>query len=414
MVRLSIDPPSSFRTSMAPKSGGGWGRFLIFLLVVAGVGGGGYFAGRRHGPADAAPPPHKGLLARLKTAVVGEAPAPAAPATAPAPTPGATQAAAAEPAPEKLPAPPSLPGAAGAPALAGVRPQLAQQQAAAQQPQAPRRIEATLQGSLEESIGRALPESDKAITSELTQVVNRLLVWYLQVARDGRRGDKIEVVYRMPDPNAPVPLGQLPSREPIVDALRYSAQKLGKVIAAYRYKPDGSAFARYYQADGQEVEERLVDSPIATYEQVTSLLRDGRRHKGVDFKTPVGTPVVAPFDGTIERRNWHFSANGNCLELVDARSGRHAIFLHLEQVPKEMGQGRKVKKGEQIALSGNTGHSTAPHLHYQLEAGDGRVLDPFAIHATKRLALEGAAKDGFEKEKARLEPVLSGAQASAK
>src|SRR6266568_5036148 len=50
MVRLSIDPPSSFRTSMTPKSsgGGGWGRFVFFLLVIAGVGGGGYYFGRRN------------------------------------------------------------------------------------------------------------------------------------------------------------------------------------------------------------------------------------------------------------------------------------------------------------------------------------------------------------------------------
>ncbi len=409
MVRLSIDPPSSFRTSMSPRSGGGgWGRFVVFLLVVAGVGGGGYYAGRRNnGPAAGEAPRRRSLLSRL----IGPRSRPeAAPQAVP---PASPVAAAPEAAPEKLPPPPALPGTSAAPALAGVRPQLAQQGQAAQ-PQGPRHIQATLQGSLEESIAHALPESDKAIASELTQVVNRLLVWYLQVARDGRRGDKIEVVYRMPDLNAPVPLGQFPSREPIVDALRYSAQKLGRVITAYRYKADGAPFARYYQEDGQEVEERLVDSPIASYEQVTSLLRDGRRHKGVDFKTPVGTPVVAPFDGTVERRNWHFSANGNCLELVDAKSGRHAIFLHLEAVPKEMSQGRKVKKGEQIALSGNTGHSTAPHLHYQLEAGDGRILDPFTIHATKRIALEGAAKDGFLKEKARLDPLLSGATASAK
>ncbi|HZZ83751.1 MAG TPA: M23 family metallopeptidase [Anaeromyxobacteraceae bacterium] len=411
MVRLSIDPPSSFRTSMAPRSGGGggWGRFVFFLLVIAGVGGGGYYFGRRNtGPAEAEAPRHRSFLSRLTGS--REAPSPAEAAASPRQAAAPQQ----EAPPEKLPSPPALPGTSAAPALAGVRPQLAQQAPGAAQPQAPRRIQLTLQGSLEESIARALPEGDKAIASELTQVVNRLLVWYLQVARDGRRGDKIEVVYRMPDLSAPVPLGQLPSREPIVDALRYGAQKLGKVITAFRYKPDGAAFARYYQDDGQEVEERLVDSPIASYEQVTSLLRDGRRHKGVDFKTPVGTPVVAPFDGTVERRNWHFSANGNCLELVDAKSGRHAIFLHLEQVPKEMSQGRRIKKGEQIALSGNTGHSTAPHLHYQLEAGDGRVLDPFSIHATRRLALEGAAKDGFAKEKARLETMLSGATASAK
>jgi murein DD-endopeptidase MepM/ murein hydrolase activator NlpD len=156
------------------------------------------------------------------------------------------------------------------------------------------------------------------------------------------------------------------------------------------------------------VELRLVDAPIADYEQVTSLLKDGRRHKGVDFKTPQGSQVVAPFDGVIERRNWHFSANGNCLDLRDAASGRHAIFLHLEVVPKEMAVGRKVRRGEVIAQSGNSGHSFAPHLHYQLEDASGTVLDPFAVLKTERRALSAADRAAFDAERRRLDAALGG------
>ena len=51
--------------------------------------------------------------------------------------------------------------------------------------------------------------------------------------------------------------------------------------------------------------------PLDSWEQITSLLKDGRQHKGVDFKTPVGTPVKATFDGTITRKNWSSAATGN-------------------------------------------------------------------------------------------------------
>jgi murein DD-endopeptidase MepM/ murein hydrolase activator NlpD len=188
--------------------------------------------------------------------------------------------------------------------------------------------------------------------------------------------------------------------------VRYGSQKLGREVAAYRFQPEGAKWARLYQPDGTELEERLVDSPIAEYEQITSLLRDGRRHKGVDFKTPVGTPVAAPFDGTIVKRNWNFAYNGNCLDVVDPKTGRHAIFLHLDVLPKDLKVGTAVKKGQHIATSGNSGRSYAPHLHYQLEDAAGRVLDPFAIHQVKRVALEPSQRAAFDAARQRMEPLL--------
>jgi murein DD-endopeptidase MepM/ murein hydrolase activator NlpD len=269
----------------------------------------------------------------------------------------------------------------------------------------PRRLVATLKGSLEDSIAAALPKEDRAHAEELTAVVNRLLVWDFQVARDGRPGDRLEVLWTPPGPAAP---GLPVSGEPVVVALRYASSKLGAVLAAYRYETKGARWPRYYRANASEVEARLVDAPIADYEQITSLLRDGRRHKGVDFKAPVGSPVVAPFDGVVERRNWHFSANGNCLDIRDPATGRHAIFLHLDVVSKEMQPGRKVKKGEVIASSGNSGHSFAPHLHYQLEDASGRVLDPFEALRTERRSLPAVEKAGFDAARAKLDAVLGG------
>ncbi|MEI7706492.1 MAG: M23 family metallopeptidase, partial [Deltaproteobacteria bacterium] len=209
-------------------------------------------------------------------------------------------------------------------------------------------------------------------------------------------------------PAPPGGSGPTHSQEPVVEAMRYTSQKLGRTFTAYRWQLPGAHYARYWSADGAEVEERLVDGPIRDYEQVTSLVRDGRRHKGIDFRAPVGTPVYAPFDAVIERRNWKFSANGNCLDLLDPATGRHAIFLHLDVVPKAMGQGRKVKKGEEIAASGNSGHSTAPHLHYQLEDAGGKVLDPFKVHRTTRATIPAADRPAFDAVRAPLDARMAG------
>lgn len=250
----------------------------------------------------------------------------------------------------------------------------------------------TINGPLESAI---VAVAGKEVGTPLTQVVNRSLVWWMRVPQDLVKGDTLAVVYELRD-----------GQEPLVHGVRFNSRKLGKVFEAWRYQPKDSAFARYYQADGSELEERLVGGPLDSYEQITSLLRDGRKHKGVDFKTPVGTPVKATFDGTITRKNWNFRGNGNSIEIEEAGGqGRTAMFLHLSELPKTVHPGQKVKKGEVLAKSGNTGHSFAPHLHYQLMKGD-KVIDPFTSHATERTSLPASEKAPFEVELNRLRHLL--------
>lgn len=362
MVSLAIDPPPSSRRQ-GPRRGPLVAAVCIAVIAALGTG---FWIGRATAP---------GRREATAATTTASATPTTIPAAIPTPTPTATTTAIPTPTPTPTPA------ATG-----------------------PRRLALTLNGPLEDSISAALPREDRRQAEELTAVVNRLLVWELQVARDGRKGDRVEVLWTPPSASVPgVPV----SGEPVVLALRYASSKRGGIFAAYRYEPKGARWARYYRADGSEVEARLVDAPVAEYEQITSLLRDGRRHKGVDFKTPVGSPVVAPFDGVVVRRTWHFAANGNCLELRDTATGRHAIFLHLDAVSKEMQPGRKVRKGEVVASSGNSGHSFAPHVHYQLEDASGRVLDPFEVLRTERRAIPAGEKAAFETARAKLDAALA-------
>jgi murein DD-endopeptidase len=383
MVSLSIDPPPSSRQ---PRSSRGGLLGILFATVVLLALGGGFWLGRATAPGGSL----SSTPAAAPTATAAGQPAEATPGSAPTAA-----------------NPPSQAAVPGSPVVA--QPAPAAPVAAAAVPTS-KRVNVVLRGALEESIARAMPPEDRKLADELTQVVNRLLVWDLQVARDGRKGDMLDIVYTPATPIAP---GMAPSTEPVVEAVRYVSQKLGKAFSVYRFQPEGARWARYYREDSTELEEHIVDAPIGEYEQITSLLRDGRRHKGVDYKAPVGSPVFAPFDGVIQRRNWNFRANGNCLDIVDPASGRHAIFLHLDVVSKEMGVGRRVKKGEQVALSGNSGRSYAPHLHYQLEDASGRVLDPFEIHRTERRTLAAASRPAFEARRGSLDAALGAATASA-
>jgi murein DD-endopeptidase len=148
----------------------------------------------------------------------------------------------------------------------------------------------------------------------------------------------------------------------------------------------------------------LESSPLADYEQITALLRDRPRHRGMDFKAPTGTRVVAPFRATITRVNWK-PANGTCIELEFADRVT-AKFLHLSRIAPGMTPGRTVEAGVMIAESGNTGRSTAPHLHYQLERPGGQVVDPLVYHRTRNRHLPEGTLPAFQVARERWQKVL--------
>jgi len=227
-----------------------------------------------------------------------------------------------------------------------------------------RRVHAVINGPLETAL---VQSAGRELGVPLTQVAVRTLVWWVEVPGDLRKGDTLDLLVK-----------ERPGEEPRIDAVRFKSEKFGKTFRAYRYQAPGETFARFYEPDGRELERRLKDAPLDDYEQVTSLLRDGRGHKGVDFKTPVGSPVKAPFDAQVSRKTWNFRGNGNSIELKES-GGKHrtAMFLHLSEIAGDVKPGVTVSRGQVIGKSGNTGHSFAPHLHYQLQTGDRKILDPF-------------------------------------
>ena len=95
-----------------------------------------------------------------------------------------------------------------------------------------------------------------------------------------------------------------------------------------------------------------------------------KMHPGIDFAASIGTPIYATADGTIEQVSVKFSGYGKMVE-IDHGFGYRTRYAHMHGFAVRSGQ--SVKRGDLIGYVGNTGMSTAPHLHYEVLINGGQV-----------------------------------------
>lgn len=99
--------------------------------------------------------------------------------------------------------------------------------------------------------------------------------------------------------------------------------------------------------------------------------KEYKMHTGIDVEAPRKTPIVAAQTGTVVFANW-FAGYGKAI-IIDHGGGYTTLYAHLDVIDVEVG--KVYKKGETIALSGNTGYSTGPHLHFEVRM-NGDYVDP--------------------------------------
>ena len=95
-----------------------------------------------------------------------------------------------------------------------------------------------------------------------------------------------------------------------------------------------------------------------------------KRHTGVDFAMKPGIPIYATGDGVVESVKFELFGYGNQV-VINHGFGYKTRYAHLKSVG--VGEGMKVKRGECIGLSGNSGRSSGPHLHYEVLYKDNYV-----------------------------------------
>lgn len=240
----------------------------------------------------------------------------------------------------------------------------------------------------------------------LSAYVTRLLVWSIDITKQIRNQDEVTLIF----------VETKTEERYAILKLKYTSRYANKTFEADFYKAPEWEYGAFFDQDGNEVAPRIVEkeAPVRDYIEITSLpgeYRAGRfhGHSGTDFKTPVGTPIYSTFDGRVTRVNWNFRSNGDSIEIEHPEKGIMTLYLHLNKVHVKAGD--YVKQGQQIADSGNTGRSFAPHLHYEIKkthTAKKLVFNPFESnhHKTYRRKVAPQQEGEFRKTVALYDSVL--------
>jgi murein DD-endopeptidase MepM/ murein hydrolase activator NlpD len=185
----------------------------------------------------------------------------------------------------------------------------------------------------------------------------------------------------------------------------------GETKKYYRFQTPDDAVVDYYDETGKSAKKFLVRKPVNN-----AIMRSGfgsrhdpilgfiKMHTGVDWAAPYGTPIFASGNGVVERAERE-GGYGNYVKLKH-NNGYETAYGHMSAFAKGLEAGKRVRQGQVIGFVGSTGHSTGPHVHYEILV-NGRFVDPMRIKLPRGRSLEGPMMAGFEKERDRLDTQMN-------
>jgi len=168
---------------------------------------------------------------------------------------------------------------------------------------------------------------------------------------------------------------------------------------------------KFYDRSGSGLAKGFMRFPTAKQFRISSNFNPRRLnpvtgrvapHKGVDFAMPQGTPVLAVGDGEVVMAK----RSGAAGYFVAIRHGRSYTtrYMHLKKLLVKPGQ--KVKRGDRVALSGNTGRSTGPHLHYEVWVNQ-QAVNPLTAKLPRTEGLTGSDRNEYLAQVREVTPQLS-------
>lgn len=214
--------------------------------------------------------------------------------------------------------------------------------------------------------------------------------WQIDFAVDIRKGDTFSMIYeeRYRD-------GEYVMPGAVLAAVFNNA---GIEYKGYYYKIDDDTDG-FYDAEGNSLEKIFLKSPLQ-YRYISSGFTTARidpinghttAHRAIDYAAGYGTPAVSVGDGTVIRSGW----NGGYGYSVDVRHNEMYMtrYGHFSRIAVKTGQ--HVSQGQIVGYVGSTGHSTGPHLHYELYKF-GSPINPLTVELPSIEGLSAEVLPAFQ------------------
>jgi murein DD-endopeptidase MepM/ murein hydrolase activator NlpD len=236
----------------------------------------------------------------------------------------------------------------------------------------------------------------KSVIEELIRVYS----YDVDFQRKAKPGDSFEVLY-----------GDEENSDGKSDVMFASLTVGGEARKFYRFITPDDGIADYYDETGKSAKKFLVRKPIPT-----AIMRSGfgsrrdpifgytKMHTGIDWAAPMGTPIYASGNGTLEKAGWE-SGYGKYIR-IKHMNGYETAYGHMTAFARGMEPGARVRQGQVIGYVGSTGHSTGAHVHFEILVNS-RFVDPMRIKLPRGRELEGTVLGGFEHERDRLDGMMA-------
>ena len=167
----------------------------------------------------------------------------------------------------------------------------------------------------------------------------------------------------------------------------------------YRYENNNEKLLGYFDGKGKSATKALMKTPINGARLSSGygmrkhpILGYNKKHQGVDFAAPKGTPIMAAGTGHIE----FVGNNGGAGKYIRIKhmNGYKTAYAHLSKYASGINKNVKVKQGQTIGYVGSTGLSTGPHLHYEVWF-NGKRINPMTMKLPSGKKLENNDLEAF-------------------